>query len=313
MLSPDTPKRIAAQEAPPAAQVKAEWQPQQQPCVEVLQDGAEFWRCGYGETLLRLSEAIRHSLVVLVAAPQTPAVEILAADLLAGGSADVVLVDPHWPRHRQEFLGRQQRLGTDQQLLIITTGPATGELVDTFPAGGHGAVLQVDGWSRLAGRLKYEGLRSVAQAWPGLKVIAGQPDQCWLHGVGGCLPKEELADENGMVFVRLCPGTFEMGSPETEKGHRSDEGPAHEVKVNEFWLGKYEVTQAQFQRFRKDYSYKKGEDDLPVASVTWFDAKNFCEHFGYRLPTEAEWEYAARAGTRTRHSFGDDESGTGSV
>jgi len=302
-----TPKRVVAQETPPAARVKVEWQPQKQPCIEVLPDGAEFWRCGYGETPLRLPEAIRHSLVVLVAAPNTAEVETLAADLLSSGSADVVLVDPRWPSHRQELLGRQQQLKADQQLLVITTVPVTGELLGTFPAGGHGALLRANDWSRLVEGLKYEGLRSVAEAWPGLKVIAGHPDQSWLRGVGGCLPQEEPKDKNGMVFVRLCPGTFAMGSPEGEQGRSSDEGPVHEVTVNEFWLGKYEVTQAQFQRFRKDYSYQKGEDDLPAANVTWSDAKGFCEHLGYRLPTEAEWEYAARAGTRTRYSFGDDE------
>ena len=302
-----TPKRSVAQEAPPAARVKVEWPSQKQPCVEVLQDGAELWRCGYGETPLRLPDAIRHSLVVLVATPQTPAVENLAADLLSGGSADVVLVDPHWPRHREELLGRQQRLGADQQLLVITMGQATGEMIDAFPAGGHGALLQIDNWSRLAEELKkFDDLRSAAEAWPGLKVIAGHLDQCLLRGVGGCLPKEEPTDQNDIMFVRLCPGTFAMGSTES-----SYELPVHEVKVNEFWIGKHEVPRAQFQRFRKDYSYQEGEDDLPVAKVTWFDAKDFCEHFGYRLPTEAEWEYATRAGTRTRYSFGDDESKLG--
>ncbi|MDS4041889.1 MAG: formylglycine-generating enzyme family protein [Candidatus Competibacter sp.] len=307
-----TPKRVVAEEAP-AARVRVEWQPQKQPCVEGLSDGAEFWRCGYGETPLRLPETIRHSLVVLVATPQTPAVETLAADLLSGGSADVVLVDPHWPRHRQELLGRQQALRTDQQLLVITTDRVTEEQIKNFfPAGGHGALLQADGWSRLVEGLKqFDDRRSAADTWPGLKVIAGQADRCWLRGVGGCLPKEEPKDENGMAFVRLCPGTFAMGSPESERGRSSDEGPVHEVKVNSFWIGKYEVTQAQFQQFRKDYAYQKGEGDLPAANVTWSDAKDFCEHFGYRLPTEAEWEYAARAGTRTRYSFGDDESKLG--
>jgi hypothetical protein len=225
-----TPKRVAAQKTPPAARVRVEWQPQKQDCVEVLPDGAELWRCGYGETPLRLSEAIRHSLVVLVATPQTPAVETLAADLLSSGSADVVLVDPHWPRHRQDLLGRQQELRADQQLLVITTGPATGELGDTFPAGGHGALLQTDDWTRLIAGLKYEGLRSIAQAWPGLKLIAGQPDQCSLRGVGGCLPQEEPLDENGMVFVRLCPGTFLMGSADVDPIEYEWEQPAHEVR-----------------------------------------------------------------------------------
>jgi formylglycine-generating enzyme required for sulfatase activity len=303
-----TPKRIVAEGSATGGPGEGRMAMAEQRCVEVLPDGAEFWRCGYGETPLRLPEAIRHSLVVLVAPPQTLAVETLAADLLAGGSADVVLVDPHWPRHRQDLLGLQQRLGEDQQLLVITTGQATGELVNTFPAGGHGALLQADDWSRLVEGLKtFDDLRSAADTWPGLKVVAGQADRCWLRGVGGCLPREEPPDENGMVFVRLCPGTFAMGSPENEKGRSGYEGPVHEVKVNEFWIGKYEVTRAQFQRFRKDRSYQRGEDDLPAANVTWFDARDFCEHYGYCLPTEAEWEYAARAGTRTRYSFGDDE------
>lgn len=82
------------------------------------------------------------------------------------------------------------------------------------------------------------------------------------------MPQEEPADENGIVFVRLCPGTFLMGSPESEKHRSSYEGPVHEVTVNEFWIGKYEVTQEQYQRFYKGLWYKKGEENLPATDIT---------------------------------------------
>ena len=93
------------------------------------------------------------------------------------------------------------------------------------------------------------------------------------------------------------------------------EKPSHQVTVGDFWFGKFEVTQAQWRAVMGTNPSKFNGDDLPVESVSWEVAKEFCfrlnaklglsEAEGYRLPTEAEWEYAARAGSKTKFTFGD--------
>ena len=117
----------------------------------------------------------------------------------------------------------------------------------------------------------------------------------------------------GMEFVQIPAGDFDMGSPSL------GEGPVHRVKIsNAFYMGKYEVTQKQWLEVMGDNpSYLKG-DDLPVDKVSWDAVQDFVRKLNqkegtdkYRLPSEAEWEYAARAGTTTRYSFGDDESRLG--
>ena len=122
-----------------------------------------------------------------------------------------------------------------------------------------------------------------------------------------------------MEFVLIQPGEFDMGSPANEIGRGNDEGPVHHVKISEaFYLGKYEVTQKQWHEVMGNNPlYFKG-DDLPVERVSWDDVQDFIKKLNekegtnkYRLPTEAEWEYAARAGTTTRYSFGDDDSKLG--
>ena len=117
------------------------------------------------------------------------------------------------------------------------------------------------------------------------------------------MPGEKLTD-NGIEYVHICAGSFTMGSAENDPKASAGEKPAHQVKLSEFWLGRTEITNAQYRRFRPEH---KGEATLPVTQVSWDEAKAACESFGGRLPTEAEWEYAARAGSQSAWSFGDDE------
>jgi formylglycine-generating enzyme required for sulfatase activity len=111
-------------------------------------------------------------------------------------------------------------------------------------------------------------------------------------------------------MVLVPGGSFLMGSPENELDRASDEGPQHRVTVPNFYIGKYEVTQAQWRAVMGSNPSQFKGDNLPVEKISWHDAKNFCRKLskmtdkGYRLPTEAEWEYASHAGTTTPFAFG---------
>ncbi|MEZ5336113.1 MAG: formylglycine-generating enzyme family protein [Methanolobus sp.] len=131
--------------------------------------------------------------------------------------------------------------------------------------------------------------------------------------------EEQTADDTfsnsvGMDFVKIPAGTFTMGAPEEESYSDKDERPTHEVTIsNEYYIGAYEVTQEQWEAVMGENPSKFTGSNLPVEKVSWADANNFVEQLNevegtdtYRLPTEAEWEYAARAGTSTAYSFGDD-------
>ncbi len=122
----------------------------------------------------------------------------------------------------------------------------------------------------------------------------------------------------GMAFISIPPGAFLMGSPEDERGRWFVETPAHRVHIAKlFVLGATEVSQRQYETVMgTNPSFFNGGEhgvdlDRPVERVLWDDAVEFCRRLSdlegqpYRLPTEAEWEYACRAGTTTRFSFGD--------
>ncbi len=154
-------------------------------------------------------------------------------------------------------------------------------------------------------------------------------------------PPKKVTNSLGMTLVRIEPGSFLMGSSKDQIDHRmrqfpdskwesfDSEQPQHTVKITRpFYLGAHQVTQGHYQVVMgNNPSDFKGSDDLPVESVSWFDAITFCNRLserekrtpsyringtevtalggdGYRLPTEAEWEYACRAGSATLYPFG---------
>ena len=124
--------------------------------------------------------------------------------------------------------------------------------------------------------------------------------------------KEDLGQGIDLEMVLIPAGKFMMGSPQSEKGRRDNE-KQHEVTLTKsFYLGKYQVTQQQWEAIGlENLSVVKGVN-LPVTNVSWIDCQEFIKKLnektigGYRLPTEAEWEYACRAGTNTAYSFGNE-------
>ena len=131
---------------------------------------------------------------------------------------------------------------------------------------------------------------------------------------------EDLGSKTSLEMVEIPGGTFIMGAQKTEEGSRDSEPPQHQVTVPSFFMGKYPITQAQWKavaalpkvnrKLNADPSYFKG-DNRPVEQVSWYDAVEFCARLSnhtereYRLPSEAEWEYACRAGTTTPFHFGE--------
>jgi formylglycine-generating enzyme required for sulfatase activity len=129
---------------------------------------------------------------------------------------------------------------------------------------------------------------------------------------------EKLPNQIALEMVSLPAGEFLMGSPDSDPDASDDENPQHQVKVNSFKIGKYPITQAQYEAVMEtNPSYFKNNPQNPVEKVSWDDAQAFCQKLSqitgktYRLPTEAEWEYACRAGTTTRYYFGDDANQLG--
>ncbi len=128
------------------------------------------------------------------------------------------------------------------------------------------------------------------------------------------MPKE-VVGKDGAPMVLIPAGEFVMGSPDGEG--LDNEQPEHKVWVDAFYLDKYEVTNARYEKFMEETGRARPKfweqldltvhSELPVVGVSWDDAKAYCEWAEKRLPTEAEWEYAARGTDRRRYPWGNAE------
>jgi len=196
----------------------------------------------------------------------------------------------------------------------------------TDPVGPQGNALRM--WRGGAWVSRPETARSQWREWIG-------PWQRREHlGFRVALARDTLTNSLGMKFVRIPAGEFMMGSTDQEIADalklnnddlfREDArsgAPRHKVRITQdFFMGVCEVTQSQYEAVMgtTPSKFRDAKGARPVEQVTWYDAKAFCEWlnsnddarpvgYEYRLPTEAEWEYACRAGTTTRYSFGDDD------
>ena len=135
---------------------------------------------------------------------------------------------------------------------------------------------------------------------------------------------ERLSNNVELEMIKISSGQFWMGSSDSEAERWGREGPQHLVQVSEFWLGQYPVTQAQWTEVAalpkikcdlNPFPSKFKGAMLPVEQISWYEAVEFCQRLSrstgrtYRLPSEAEWEYACRAGANTQYSFGDTITG----
>jgi formylglycine-generating enzyme required for sulfatase activity len=127
---------------------------------------------------------------------------------------------------------------------------------------------------------------------------------------------ETYINSMGMEFILIPAGKFKMGSTSEEKNWYKNEYPVHDVIIEKpFYLSKYLITQNQWLEIMGINPSRFTGDDRPVDRVSWNDAQEFISRLNeientnkYRLPSEAEWEYACRAGTNTKFSFGDSDS-----
>jgi sulfatase modifying factor 1 len=293
---------------PAGAAIPVTWRWQDEPNAVHLEDSnSVILRAG------RLAQPIRactqgwpQRSLVLIAAPfaaAVPAARQLAIRLLDKGSADQVLLGTDWQKQLEKWLGPSQSLNRATQLLVILPDAAGADSAAAGLAGHPGpwAVTSIGDFAGLARAIEFSGSKAVGQVASLLRVhrVQGQ-----VKVYGG--PERKPPDAKGIEWVNVCPGTFTMGTiaGEDEMADKNEiVDPPRTVVLSALQIAATETTQQQYGRVYPDYGKAA---DVSVVDVTWEQARAFCQQIGGALPTEAQWEYAARGGSRFPWSFGDD-------
>jgi formylglycine-generating enzyme required for sulfatase activity len=226
--------------------------------------------------------------------------------MLDKGSADQVLLGEHWEEALPEWLGSSRALNQNTQVLVVVPKAtdaerAVGQMVK-HP--GPWAVVVSEDVARVARALDFAGIRAVEQVAAPWRVHRAQ-GQVFVSG------GPERKEDAGIEWVHVCPGTFTMGrlpgedtiveqeqeAKRREWSQREIVEPQRTVVLSAFQMAATETTQQQY-----------GETGtFPKADINWADARAYCRKIDADLPTEAQWEYAARGGSRFPWSFGDAE------
>jgi uncharacterized protein (TIGR02996 family) len=262
---------------------------------------------------------VREHLSALARAPHlelVPSLDLASNDLDAN-DLKVLLSSRHLGRLTRLDL-RANRLTDAAVRALVAAPPPRLAWLDL-----RANALTADGMRALLGSPLGERLAGLELNAPDLEADTVRELLAWRSGRDlaerrGGLPVR-LVNGLGMEFRLIPPGSFLMGSPESEPGRADNEGPQHEVELTHpFYLGVCPVTQREYEAVMghnpSHFNPARGGSPLhPVEMVPWGNCQAFCERLSerepgrtYQLPTEAQWEYACRAGTNTAYCFGDD-------
>jgi len=243
---------------------------------------------------------MQHSAMLLGKTGETPAAVVQPAPAQATAAAPAVIGKATVTADQAPVMSGNQVIATAAKGVVFDVTEVKGDWFGVAPS---------QGWIHKS-HVRYDAQLPPSPVAPPVLAPAGGQKELTLDLGGGVTMK--------MILIR--PGRFMMGSPASEAGRddKYDEGPEHEVTITRsFYMGVTEVTQAQYEAVMgKNPSEFKGATKA-VDLVSWDDATEFCKKLSdktrqvVRLPTEAEWEYACRAGTQTAFSFGDSHAALG--